>query len=340
VDLILAILIFSMDVQRFNHHQQALLHEALYVTYGDYSIEDWIPCTGGTAHTHAFKTRVNDRFEVIARWIDPQRTHTLRQQERVCTQRAGDMDIGPSVLYHDAEDHLMLIECLDGTPLTLEILHTPSQMIALAHQLHIWHASAQHALRPVPNLQSRIQHLLSQLKHPDQLCQPADQLLAYAHHHQQHLDEHPQLQPCHMDPNPANVIQCTDGQLKLIDWSESGLGHPYIDIAMIAQYLPRSLHQHWLNLMTGHQIKPEHLIQFKAANQLLVIQCHIWALHQAELLLDTTAPARVETPLDHPEGLLKLQKRWLDGAFNTQDPREYLALSAHLARNIDLTSFK
>lgn len=41
------------------------------------------------------------------------------------------------------------------------------------------------------------------------------------------------LAPCHIDPNPANFLRCTDGRLQLIDWEFAAMEEPLWDLAAV-----------------------------------------------------------------------------------------------------------
>lgn len=318
------------DQQALNELKRAQLDTALLYTYGhNYQATAWEPCKGGSPQPHVFKSQINNTYTVIARFLDTSRSPQQRAQERLCTQLAGDMDIGPTLYYHDPEDQLLLIEHLSGKPLTLTQLHNPEVMIALASQLNIWHEAPSIRLQSTPTLKARIIHLSDEIDANLLTYLPKRQITALAQHWQHILDQYPDQRPCHGDLNPRNMIQRPNGTLKLIDWSESGLNHPYIDVAMVAQYLPENLQSRWLSLITGHAIQPKHHKILEALSQLLTLNCHLWALQQAQHLKSDIA----DTPLNMPdlsnstETLPQIQNRWLNNQFNVSDPQEYLKLA-------------
>ena len=146
----------------------------------------------------------------------------------------------------------------------------------------------------------------------------------------------PVLCACHGDPNPSNMIRLPSGTIQLIDWSHAGLNDPWLDFAIVCQYIPASARQHWASIISGHHHHlPDH-IAHNPYEKLLYLHCCLWATSQAvALTVQTHEPAHVQLAANieqlrqnpSSESLTAMQTRWLNGQFDLTDAKQYLALA-------------
>ena len=143
---------------------------------------------------------------------------------------AAEIDISPPVLFADADRGIMLLPYLTGSRhLTVADLKDPGVIAKIAALLARLHGSGlvfENTMSAFPitdrylaiGSDERLQRLRIAAR-PLESALAADRL---------------RLAPCHIDPNTANFLRCTDGRLRLIDWEFSAMCEPIWDLAGIA----------------------------------------------------------------------------------------------------------
>lgn len=316
--------------------QQCQLSEAIEVTFGlDASLQDWTPMPGGQTTCQSFTNCINDQYAVVARFLDPATEASSRAQERLCTQRASDMDVGAPLFYHDDHDTLLLMAHIKGTPLSRQHLSDTAVQVAVASQIELWHQAFSDSIEPTPTICQRIQKLETQTNSTILNLIGLGDLATKTRMWTQYIPSDTILTPCHGDPNPSNMIQQSSGTVKLIDWSHAGLNDSLLDFAVLAQYIPENALPKWHQVITGHVWQGDILQTLTAYQNLLYLHCALWALNEAQtcyhmqheygseeawlaILRDEISP--------NVESIANIQNRWFNGQFNHNNYQEYLSL--------------
>ena len=311
-----------------NDNQNNLLKEALESTFGEgYNINKINKLYGGSSTQHTFDILVNDTYQLICRFIDETKESAWRAQERICTQKASDMDVAPQLIYFDTADKILLLEKAQGSHINIEQLKDSQVQIAIASQLNIWHQADPEGIAKTPSLLDKINKLATKFDHNILRALGISSINELTQHHMQHLSNNHTV--IHGDPNPSNMILLPSGTVHLIDWSCAGIGEPWLDFAMISQYLTTT--DFWYNLITEHNGNTQTQKIFTTYNHLLHVHCCLWALEQAEKLIYinniqedlATLVAKQQTTCS----INQMQSLWLNNEFNTQDHIQYIMLA-------------
>jgi thiamine kinase-like enzyme len=152
------------------------------------------------------------------------------QSEIEISQLFGDLGVAPKVYAASLEKKAFLIDEIQGGPLmrpklTHEQLSDLSRKIAIVHQVS-----------PPPTLNKRftakevVQRVISR-DLPFTLPKEYTEALKALTPSFEKLEEKERFALTHLDLNPGNILMGTD--LKIIDWENAKISHPYLDLATI-----------------------------------------------------------------------------------------------------------
>ncbi len=182
-----------------------------------------------------------------------------------------------------------------GEHLTLSQLTELDIQIAIASQLNIWHEANSQELSVRPNIIEKIDHLAKEINQETLQLLNINNLTQLLSPWINNLSD--KYQVFHGDPNPTNMILLPSGTVHLIDWSTAGIGEPWVDYAMVGQYMPAAARHSWYNLITEHQGNAETKKTFQAYHYLLHLHCCFWALKQATNILNNNTQKLIDNQL-------------------------------------------
>ena len=308
--------------------QNILLREALSSTFGnDYNINQINKLYGGGSIQHSFEIIINDSYHLICRFIEDNKTKENRAQERICTQRASDMDVGPQLIYFDDKDSILLLEKAKGSHLTLSQLQDQQIQIAILSQLNIWHQADHENITKTPDIIDKINNLVSDFSNNIYKSLGISSINELTKHCTNTLSTKNSV--IHGDVNPSNIILLPSGTVHLIDWSSAGIGETWLDFAMVSQYLNNT--NFWYSIVTEHNGTANTENSFKTYNYLLHLHCCFWALQQAAILMELN---NINEPLDNLVtkqelscSIKEIQGSWLNNQFDHNDHTQYILLA-------------
>jgi len=290
----------------FKNDQKLAISKALKATFGkNYTMAQWVLLQGGGSQHHVYSNIINNKHSIVLRVLS-----SPNAQEIYCTKQAYILGIGPKLIYHNSANDVMILE-------------------KIAKQLKKWqHANIK--LNKSPFIIDKINYM-----HEKCSMQAIEQLglsnIKQAVQPYLYIEDK-KMVPCHGDPNPSNILLMPSQDLQIIDWSNAGSNHPYADYGMIMQYLTPETLPVWLKIIGENQTKT--LIAY---NKLLQILCCLWAIEQAQNLYQANLEEQLLNDIRHQKitiSLANLQKQWLDGKFDNQDPKKYILLAKILAKLI------
>src|ERR1700722_5491214 len=196
------------------------------------------------------------------------------------TQFASDHGFGPKLIYTDSDSNALLMEFIRGVPLRMEHLENPEMIQQFADHLKTIHQNSQW-LPPFDQFDKIHSGLKMNQKHYsdlnlDEISQKVEEierLIAQCHFSQS---------PCHNDLHPGNLFYDVDGNIKIIDWGDTGLGDPLFDLARISIEFQFDAEQTTLFLHRYFERPPEDLekAHFYLMQQVIIVQTGFALLDQ------------------------------------------------------------
>jgi serine/threonine protein kinase len=242
----------------------------------------------------------------------PTRTYLLRlfpesfslakkQQECILSELAAKLAIAPQCCYIDKRYNYILLEYFFSDCCQLQDLDNPHILQTLSYYLAKLHCAKVSNLSVITSLTQsltyRINHIIQSPRLEEFFHQK--QLYAVA----RYLDKLYLLQPqqiIHNDYHPFNILVNND-TVKIIDWTDAGLGSPYSDLAMFSIFLNNQQQEFFFEAYSSYtktKINEAYLQQQLLGRLLLQMT---WALYHASTLSVNNVsiiPQQVSEPMD------------------------------------------
>lgn len=261
------------------------------------------PLQSGLSGARVFANRTAN-VPYVVRLLSEKTTKAHYQREIACTELAMQLGIGPALLETNEQDRRIVLAYLPGTALTQTALHDTqclAHVIAIFHMLHQTHCPI-----TAPSLNTRIDARIADGSRAPFIaqCLPKKADL------QQRID--PACMPqgfCHYDAYDTNWI-VHNYTLKLIDWSEAGMGNPLEDLAIfcfgmgLSFTAQRDLLEKYL---APTPLTEALFLQFRIAYALNLLYQSVWAWDHIQDQRTPFAPVAIETLSEHyHQGLFNL----------------------------------
>ncbi len=222
--------------------------------------------SGGTTDAKNYQF-LADNKNWLLRIFNTTQTLTERQQEGLISQVVGKQGISGNVIY--CNDDYLVREYLPGQILDYANMHDKKILASIIQLLKQQHSIPIKNLPKAPTCQQRIMYHVNNSKlttlwqHLNITVEPM--LTA--------------LEPVliHNDLHHANML-LNNTSIQFIDWSLSGVGDRFADLAEIAIYLPEALQQYILQCYFGHD---DHMLLLKNSIQERLLLFAAWALNMS-----------------------------------------------------------
>jgi len=208
------------------------------------------PLSGGYSGSHHY--RIDQKF-VLKLYPNGYPGTKQAQRELSTMQAAAASGLAPKIHWISADQRAVLMDCMEGSWLTIEEAKKPHNLIAIAHALHKVHTLPKSPLRrPSVDLFEYLKAL-----YPF----PAELEIAVKNKHE--LSENCPKVTIHGDLNPRNIFLTKEG-VKFIDWSETTWADPFLDLATFALLHDLNHIEEMLLLHTylGNGVLSEHLERY------------------------------------------------------------------------------
>lgn len=193
------------------------------------------PLTGGRSGALLYLVQT-DHGRFVARQLSPQaqKDEGKAQREAACMRIAAEAGVGPRVV--DGTDEIILMEWLEGDPISRGTPRETRPLARLATTLQRLHAAP--AFPAGPTLQEMHDALDGALRRTGEtgLPEAIGATVSTAGHE---LESFGRRVSCHRDLNPTNILANSDGVF-LVDWEVAGLGDPFIDLAQVGIWICRN----------------------------------------------------------------------------------------------------
>lgn len=282
----------------------------------------------GTGFSPARNYRLEHSGKVyLARFMSPMQPLASRAKECLITDYAGQMGIGPKVYYQDREQGILITDFVEGRTANLDdMANNPNRdlIIMNLNKLHqskpLSFPTAEPVTYYIKELFKRASSsILQQQLQALDLTEALDSLFQFEKDHSTSV-------LIHGDFNPNNIL-INGNRIYFIDWTNAGIGDPFVDIAWHALCLPPSSHDQLLESYFGEvdTVMQQKLIGYYS---LLLFLRVVWAVDQAKMIAsdsDTLLAACIkQKELPEPyELMIKLSKKEI-----TLDKSENLMLVA------------
>jgi thiamine kinase-like enzyme len=210
----------------------AAVSDALEITFGNSSVEDFEHLNNGYSGAQVYKVTVNGGFYLLKITIDVNEFDDPVRQF-TCMQVAAQHGIAPKVYYTDAKNALFISEYISSKPLdqVFAAVREPAALASLVKSIHM--------LPPFPTLVNFIDGVDQLISGFKSLHMFKEEELAEAFGLYQLIREVYSVQDkdqvsSHNDLNPNNFL--FDGEkIWIIDWEASFLNDRYVDLAISSQ---------------------------------------------------------------------------------------------------------
>ncbi len=223
--------------------------------------------SGGSTEAQNFIFDVIEETWLL-RIFSPQHTIEENLNEGLISQVVGEQDLSGRVIHYDQQ--CLVREYVKGNILSYANLSDPHIIKKVITLLKIQHQIPTEKLPIAPTCQARIQQHLTAINLPN-LFSDLDINIMFS------------KSPCpnvliHNDLHHANIL-LQDGQVQFIDWSLSGVGDLFYDLAEMAIYVEAELRHLILELYFGNTQHNDHL--HHACQERLLLFA-VWALNKTK----------------------------------------------------------
>ena len=238
-----------------------------------------IPLDGGITNMN-YKVEVGGESFVLR--ITGAKTELLginRDIEYIANLQAGELGIGPEVVYFILPEGYLVTRFLDSRPLPLQEITLDANIKKVASVL-----KKIHAMSPVPgefDIFKVVKEYTKTVKENNIDFPPDfDWITARAIEAENTLSKHPYTPcPCHNDLLNANFLY--DGNIRILDWEYAGMGDVFFDLANFSVHHQLSDEQdRWLLECYCGEVTPQAWGRLKILKTMSDFREAMWALIQ------------------------------------------------------------
>ena len=188
------------------------------------------PLSGGQSTDRLYLGKLENRKIVIRFTADANAKNYLKLLSY--SQMAAQNQVGPAVLYFNAEDKLFVTDFVEGTPLSPTLCDNEMVVFQLGRALRNIHHSQISLEEKFDILELVIKQLRNFIEKHKDFDSWMKNFLEYFQEIYTILNKNRLLyRPCHNDIHTMNVFLDLNHDIKFIDWGDAGLGDPYYDLA-------------------------------------------------------------------------------------------------------------
>jgi len=272
---------------------------------------------------------VTDTGDYVLR-IVPMMDRDVWARELVVRRLTSDAGIAPALEWVDEDRGATLMQRIGGRgffPALADPAERTRALESVARLLAKLHALPGDRLVPADPIAFARETWRVQSRRPGfpSWAQPA---LAHLEHAEPLLAEDDRRTPSHNDLNPANVLW--DGERAwLVDWEQSGLTHPYYDIAALSTMLimDESTGLRLLTVQEGAPLSPDQVATFVALRRVAMV---FYGTIFSSLASDLST--HVPSTIDEVPGMSAFYARLGSGALSLRTPHGQALFGAVLLK--------
>jgi thiamine kinase-like enzyme len=251
------------------------------------------PLKGGVSGAGVYKIVAGNQAYVL-RILPKSESPNAIKREFEISVIMGELGISPKVHAYSYEKRALVMSLVKGEPiwgshLTTEEIRSLGEKISLIHETQLSEAG-----RPITP-EELVNRILKDVKSP-----PPE---AYQKELDKHAANFKQLENnfalTHTDLNPGNLLKDNDG-IKIIDWTDAVLTHPYLDLACVVIFYLRDSKELDLFLSSYTKGKPQDINKkelnaaYKIYNLILSLRLLNTATRTGALKLKTPTSANMK----------------------------------------------
>lgn len=226
---------------------------SLYIDIIEYAISNVFPCSavgslmlepliGGFSKAKIFKFSVNDQNYVL-RLLDKNKRPEKRLSELNAHQIAADLGISPKIHYINSKSDplVVIMDYIDGRPFLKEDLNDNVIIQNIMDSIKKFHNHAGYIVTKKSKIDSMQKNYEDALQKG--AVYPSDFERLYKELKNDLKWRNSQLKPSHGDLNLDNIMILNNKKIMLIDWAESKIDNPFLDIGWFSCLSGASIQQ-------------------------------------------------------------------------------------------------
>ena len=214
-----------------------MIKTAIQAFLGTYKFVSVMPILTGFSFAKNYKVLVQEKSYFV-RLLSTKQEASSREKEALMIDLASQHQLGPRLNYRNEDNTVFIIDFVTGASLTINDFHQPSffnEVVDFTHSLHqLTVSGVPHCIGALQRIHQYSEHanteLIKRFIEIDAVQIPLMQI-------DNVLKPHRTQCLVHNDLNIENFYRAETGELLLLDWADSGLGDPYLDLSMLAMLL-------------------------------------------------------------------------------------------------------
>jgi aminoglycoside phosphotransferase (APT) family kinase protein len=235
---------------------------------GDVKISLIEPIKGGASGSGLYKITADNHSYVLRILPEQQPVEAIKREFQITTHM-GNLGVSPKVYASSPEKRALVMDMVQGGPLWGPNL-SREQRIQLAQKLKLAHQPYNSELQRRACPRNIVDNVVNNSKNP--LPPEYQQVLQELAPCFARLESRPYVLT-HTDLNPGNIIKDRH-DLKIIDWEDIYISHPYLDLASVMinyNLSPKELDE-FLKTYATHVDRQELLAAYKVHNFIISIR--------------------------------------------------------------------